>query len=190
MVSKALSIRTIYPQWHSQYSPHLYAAHCNQPAICSCYTVRGRGATDAVPSDVGLPPPRRAPSLLPALHVLSALPVRSPSAASRCVSLCTALHNITCTSNDVGGHDGRPDLLRPCAAQVTRHMQTKAIPASAPGDRTPSSEEPAPIKMTNRQHYKLHQAKLVRTMATAHFLQPRAQELRVVPTVKLHACPT
>jgi hypothetical protein len=30
-------------------------------------------------------------------------------------------------------------------------MQTKAIPTSAPGDRAPTSEEPAPIKMINQQ---------------------------------------
>jgi len=30
-------------------------------------------------------------------------------------------------------------------------MQTKAIPTSAPGDCAPTSEEPAPIKMTNQQ---------------------------------------
>jgi hypothetical protein len=30
-------------------------------------------------------------------------------------------------------------------------MQTKAIPTSAPGDYAPTSEEPAPIKMTNQQ---------------------------------------
>ena len=30
-------------------------------------------------------------------------------------------------------------------------MQTEAIPTSAPGDRAPTSEEPAPIKMTNQQ---------------------------------------
>ena len=48
-------------------------------------------------------------------------------------------------------------------------MQTNAIPASAPGDPAPTSEEPAPIKMTNQQHYKLDQATPVRTVATAHF---------------------
>ena len=30
-------------------------------------------------------------------------------------------------------------------------MQTNEIPTSAPGDRAPTSEEPAPIKMTNQQ---------------------------------------
>ena len=30
-------------------------------------------------------------------------------------------------------------------------MQTKAIPTSDPGDCAPTSEEPAPIKMTNQQ---------------------------------------
>ena len=42
-------------------------------------------------------------------------------------------------------------------------MQTNAIPPPAPGDRAPTSEEPALIKMTN-QHAKLHQATPVRTM--------------------------
>ena len=46
-------------------------------------------------------------------------------------------------------------------------MQTNAIPTSAPGDRAPTSEEPAPIKMTNQQT-KLDQATPVRTMATVH----------------------
>ena len=40
-------------------------------------------------------------------------------------------------------------------------MQTNAIPTSAPGDRAPTSEEPALIKMTN-QHTKLDQAMPVR----------------------------
>ena len=67
-------------------------------------------------------------------------------------------------------------------------MQTNAIPTSAPGDagdRAPTSEEPALIKMTNQQT-KLHQATPVRTMATAHYLHSRVQqeELRVVPTVE------
>eukprot|EP00964_Phaeocystis_antarctica_P043694 scaffold25073_cov65-Phaeocystis_antarctica.AAC.2 len=53
-------------------------------------------------------------------------------------------------------------------------MQTSAIPTSAPGDRAPTSEEPALIKMTN-QHAKLDQATPVRTVATAHSpLEPRA----------------
>ena len=43
-------------------------------------------------------------------------------------------------------------------------MQTNAIPTSAPGDRAPTSEEPALIKMTNQQQTKLHQVTLVRTM--------------------------
>ena len=55
-------------------------------------------------------------------------------------------------------------------------MQTNAIPTSAPGDRAPSSEEPAPIEMTNQQHYKLNQAIPVRTVATAHSpIQPHAR---------------
>ena len=59
-------------------------------------------------------------------------------------------------------------------------MQTNAIPTSAPGDRAPTSEEPALIKMTN-QHTKLDQAMPVRTEASAHSLpEPRAT-LRVVP---------
>ena len=65
-------------------------------------------------------------------------------------------------------------------------MQTNAIPTSAPGDRAPSSEEPAPIKMTNQQHYKLDQATPMRTVAThVHFpVEPRVhEELRAVPTV-------
>ena len=36
------------------------------------------------------------------------------------------------------------------------------------GDRAPTSEEPAPIKMTNQQTGQDHQATPVRTMATAH----------------------
>ena len=69
----------------------------------------------------------------------------------------------------------RADLLRPCARRI-RHMQTNAVPTSAPGDRAPSSEEPAPIEMTNQQHYKLNQAMPVRTVATAHSpIQPRAR---------------
>ena len=40
------------------------------------------------------------------------------------------------------------DLLR---AGLTKDMQTNAIPTSAPGDRAPTSEEPALIKMTNQQ---------------------------------------
>ena len=53
-------------------------------------------------------------------------------------------------------------------------MQTNAIPTSAPGDRAPTSEESALIKMTN-QHTKLDQAMPVRTEASAHFLpEPRA----------------
>ena len=51
-------------------------------------------------------------------------------------------------------------------AQVKEDMQTSAIPTSAPGDRAPTSEEPALIKMT-AQHTKLDQATPVRTMATA-----------------------
>ena len=65
----------------------------------------------------------------------------------------------------MGGRDGpRPscDLAR-----AGYDMQTNAIPASAPGDPAPTSEEPAPIKMTN-QHTKLDQATPVRRMATAH----------------------
>ena len=78
------------------------------------------------------PPPRAAmpssaPHYLsvtkPALHVLSALP-----AFSLCRfplrSLCTALHNITCPPNDVGGHD----VFRPPAtlcAQVTTHANER-----------------------------------------------------------------
>ena len=69
-------------------------------------------------------------------------------------------------------------------AQVKEDMQTSAIPTSAPGDRAPTSEEPALIKMTN-QHAKLCQATPVRTMATAHYPRSRVQqeELRVVPIV-------
>ena len=53
-------------------------------------------------------------------------------------------------------------------------MQTNAIPTSAPGDRAPTSEESALIKMTN-QHTKLDQAMPVRTEASAHSLpEPRA----------------
>ena len=51
-------------------------------------------------------------------------------------------------------------------------MQTNAIPTSAPGDRAPTSEEPAPIKMTN-QHAKLDKTTPVRTVAT-RTLSPRA----------------
>ena len=43
-----------------------------------------------------------------------------------------------------------PDLLRPCSRRLYE-MQTNEIPTSAPGDRAPTSEEPAPIKMTNQQ---------------------------------------
>ena len=70
-------------------------------------------------------------------------------------------------------------------AQVKEDMQTSAIPRSAPGDRAPTSEEPALIKMTN-QHTKLDQATPVRTMATAHYPHSRVQheELRVVPIVE------
>ena len=60
-------------------------------------------------------------------------------------------------------------------------MQTNAIPTSAPGDRAPTSEEPALIKMTN-QHTKLDQAMPVRR--PPHTLsQSRVQHeaLRVVP---------
>eukprot|EP00964_Phaeocystis_antarctica_P092300 scaffold59348_cov69-Phaeocystis_antarctica.AAC.1 len=62
-------------------------------------------------------------------------------------------------------------------------MQTNAIPASAPGDPAPTSEEPAPIKMTNQQHYKLDQATPVRTAATTHSPLSRVQheELRPDP---------
>ena len=42
------------------------------------------------------------------------------------------------------------DLLRPCSRRLYE-MQTNEIPTSAPGDRAPTSEEPAPIKMTNQQ---------------------------------------
>ena len=61
-------------------------------------------------------------------------------------------------------------------------MQTNAIPTSAPGDRAPTSEEPAPIKMTN-QHAKLDKATPVRTVATVHSpLESRAHEaLRATP---------
>ena len=41
-------------------------------------------------------------------------------------------------------------------------MQTNEVPTSAPGDRAPTSEEPAPIKMTNQQT-ELDQAMPVRT---------------------------
>jgi hypothetical protein len=54
----------------------------------------------------------------------------------------------------VGGHLDpsrttalRFDQLRPCAR--TGYMQN-AIPTSAPGNRAPTSEEPAPIKMINQ----------------------------------------
>ena len=43
-----------------------------------------------------------------------------------------------------------PDLLRPCSRRLYE-MQTNEIPTSAPGDRASTSEEPAPIKMTNQQ---------------------------------------
>ena len=85
--------------WHSQYSPHLNAAHCNQPAICSCYTWSPwRLLTEAVPSDVGLPPPRRTK------HV-----ARAPCA------LCTACSFSLC----------RFPLRFPlhCAAQHHLHIQ-------------------------------------------------------------------
>ena len=64
-------------------------------------------------------------------------------------------------------------------------MQTNAIPTSAPGDRAPTSEEPALIKMT-AQHTKLDQATPVRTVATAHCPRSRVQhsELRIAPIVE------
>ena len=52
-------------------------------------------------------------------------------------------------------------------------MQTNAIPTSAPGDagdRAPTSEKPALIKMTKQQQTKLDQAMPVRTEASAHSL--------------------
>eukprot|EP00964_Phaeocystis_antarctica_P026483 scaffold14926_cov60-Phaeocystis_antarctica.AAC.2 len=50
-------------------------------------------------------------------------------------------------------------------------MQTNAIPTPVPGDRAPTSEEPALIKMI--QHTKLDQATPVCTMATAHYPHSR-----------------
>ena len=68
-------------------------------------------------------------------------------------------------------------------ARAGYDMQTNAIPASAPGDPAPTSEEPAPIKMTNQQT-KLDQATPVRTVATAHSPHSRVhEELRAIPTV-------
>eukprot|EP00964_Phaeocystis_antarctica_P061043 scaffold36451_cov67-Phaeocystis_antarctica.AAC.3 len=57
----------------------------------------------------------------------------------------------------MGGHDDSRPPVTLCA-------QANAIPTSAPGGRAPTSEKPAPIKMTNQQHYKLDQATSVRTM--------------------------
>ena len=60
-----------------------------------------------------------------------------------------------------------------CARRF-QDMQTNAILSPAPGDRAPTSEEPALIKMTN-QHAKLDQAMPVRTDASTNsLLEPRA----------------
>ena len=82
---------------------------------------------------------------------------------------CTALHDITCPWVGAMAPDPSCDLAR-----AGYDMQTNAIPASAPGDPAPTSEEPAPIKMT----------KPVRTVATAHSPHSRVhEELRAIPTV-------
>ena len=65
-------------------------------------------------------------------------------------SLCASL--VPCDTSSPTPRQRWPPTVprRPCA-RAGYEMQTKAIPTSAPGDYAPTSEEPAPIKMTNQQ---------------------------------------
>ena len=65
-------------------------------------------------------------------------------------SLCASL--VPCDTSSPTPRQRWPPTVprRPCA-RAGYEMQTKAIPTSAPGDCAPTSEEPAPIKMTNQQ---------------------------------------
>ena len=55
------------------------------------------------------------------------------------------------TSSPTPGQRWPPTVPRRPCARAGYEMQTKSVPTSAPGDRAPTSEEPAPIKMTNQQ---------------------------------------
>jgi len=75
-----------------------------------------------------------------------------PAALSLCLHSPCALTLVPCdTSSPTPRQRWPPTVPRRTCARAGYEMQTKAIPTSAPDDCAPTSEEPAPIKMTNQQ---------------------------------------
>ena len=75
-----------------------------------------------------------------------------PAALSLCLHSPCALSLVPCdTSSPTPRQQWPPTVPRRPCARAGYEMQTEAIPTSAPGDRAPTSEEPAPIKMINQQ---------------------------------------
>ena len=58
---------------------------------------------------------------------------------------------LSCASLPLARHLPNPNDVSPDLQPADYEMQTNEVPTSAPGDCAPTSEEPAPIKMTNQQ---------------------------------------
>ena len=80
-------------------------------------------------------------------HVLRSRP--GPACFVACCALPACV--LSCASLPLARHLPNPNDVSPDLRPADYEMQTNEVPTTAPGDCAPTSEEPAPIKMTNQQ---------------------------------------